>query len=348
MKNIILLSVLFLGACTSVIKDQKSDNEEPAFKVLTMAGEYRPEPTKNLIIKSKEDLIGYWVGWFEPDIPKSKLQEFYSNGEYNLSNKINISIDKIIGDSIYGHSVVANTNQTFAGTIALQTNKYVIDVSEPGNHPYDGVFSFQIMLNDSVVLGYWAANDKNLKINRRKYSLKKEVFAYNASHMLEYGAIDESNTRTLEQDSVSLDDLIAEYGSVAKAVAYYFDDSEIDPDEFDLYVEEMMMQLNSYREQVASTTEKLLEYNASNTILTHTIVENLAKMDIHYMRNSIYARHGYSFKDKNLRNYFDQQDWYIPVHASIQADLTEIEKANIKLLLAYEEHAEEYYDEFGR
>ena len=31
-----------------------------------------------------------------------------------------------------------------------------------------------------------------------------------------------------------------------------------------------------------------------------------------------------------------------------ESDLTEIEKKNIQLLLKYEDHAEEYYDEFGR
>ncbi|MFT5952599.1 MAG: hypothetical protein ACI9AU_001321, partial [Bacteroidia bacterium] len=31
-----------------------------------------------------------------------------------------------------------------------------------------------------------------------------------------------------------------------------------------------------------------------------------------------------------------------------RSDITELEKANIKLLLAYEEHAEEYYDSYGR
>ena len=66
------------------------------------------------------------------------------------------------------------------------------------------------------------------------------------------------------------------------------------------------------------------------------------------LRNSIYARHGYSFRKRQLRAYFDKQDWYIPVHANIKSDLTEIEKKNIQLLLKYEEHAEEYYDEFGR
>ncbi|MFN5849409.1 MAG: YARHG domain-containing protein, partial [Chitinophagales bacterium] len=64
--------------------------------------------------------------------------------------------------------------------------------------------------------------------------------------------------------------------------------------------------------------------------------------------NMIYARHGYSFKNRPLRVFFDAQEWYIPVHTDIKKDLTEIEKKNIQLLLKYEKNAKEYYDYFGR
>jgi len=35
-----------------------------------------------------------------------------------------------------------------------------------------------------------------------------------------------------------------------------------------------------------------------------------SKLDLKIMRNEIYARHGYVFKDTELRNYFEKQSWY--------------------------------------
>jgi hypothetical protein len=88
--------------------------------------------------------------------------------------------------------------------------------------------------------------------------------------------------------------------------------------------------------------------NASSKVLAKEEVENLKKGDLTIIRNSIYARHGYSFKNQPLRVFFDAQSWYIPVHTNITSDFTEIEKQNIELLLRYEKNAAVYYDRFGR
>lgn len=101
-------------------------------------------------------------------------------------------------------------------------------------------------------------------------------------------------------------------------------------------------------QEFAAATNLIYEINASNRLLTKDEVENLKRGDLTIIRNSIYARHGYSFKNRPLRVYFDAQSWYIPVHADIKADFTEIEKENIQLMLRYEENAAEYYDYFGR
>jgi hypothetical protein len=38
----------------------------------------------------------------------------------------------------------------------------------------------------------------------------------------------------------------------------------------------------------------------------------------------------------------------MPVSLNVENELTEIEKKNIDLLKRYENHADKYYDEFGR
>jgi hypothetical protein len=87
---------------------------------------------------------------------------------------------------------------------------------------------------------------------------------------------------------------------------------------------------------------------ASERLLTEDDVANYIKADLRLMRNSIYARHGYSFKMKDMRQEFDQQDWYMPMSTDVRSQLTEIEKKNEALIKRYEKYAAEFYDDFGR
>lgn len=88
--------------------------------------------------------------------------------------------------------------------------------------------------------------------------------------------------------------------------------------------------------------------NASIKLLTAKDVENQPKGTLRIARNAIYARHGYSFKVRDIRNYFDGFDDYYPVTTDVRDKLTDIEKKNEELLKRYEDYATEYYDEFGR
>ena len=93
----------------------------------------------------------------------------------------------------------------------------------------------------------------------------------------------------------------------------------------------------------------IAKLNASTDILSNQDIENLNKGELEILRNMIYARHGYSFKNRKMRYFFDSWiDWYIPVSTDIRAKLTDLEKKNIDLIKRYEQHAERYYDYFGR
>ena len=87
---------------------------------------------------------------------------------------------------------------------------------------------------------------------------------------------------------------------------------------------------------------------ASQRLLTTADVENMTKSELSYMRNEIFARHGYCFQKKEWRSMFEVDDWYVPNTASIKNLLTPIEKKNIALILRYEEYATDYGDEYGR
>jgi len=87
---------------------------------------------------------------------------------------------------------------------------------------------------------------------------------------------------------------------------------------------------------------------ASQRVLKTGDVENLAKDELQFMRNEIFARHGYCFSRKELRQQFENEDWYVPNTVDIKGFLTDIEKKNIALIKRYEKYAEEYGDEYGR
>lgn len=58
---------------------------------------------------------------------------------------------------------------------------------------------------------------------------------------------------------------------------------------------------------------------------------------IRVLKNSIYARHGYIFKDKNLRAYFNSQRWYYGYRSVVPtSSFNAYEKANIQFLGKYD------------
>jgi hypothetical protein len=87
---------------------------------------------------------------------------------------------------------------------------------------------------------------------------------------------------------------------------------------------------------------------ASTRLLKAKDVENMMKEDLEFMRSEIFARHGYCFAKKHLRQQFELEDWYVPDTTDIKGRLTEIEKKNIALIKRYEKYADEYGDEYGR
>ena len=76
---------------------------------------------------------------------------------------------------------------------------------------------------------------------------------------------------------------------------------------------------------------------ASRRLLTATDIEKWSVRHLRIMRNEIFARHGYRFKSKDMREYFMRQKWYKPRYDDVTARLTDVEIANIKMIQHYEE-----------
>lgn len=68
--------------------------------------------------------------------------------------------------------------------------------------------------------------------------------------------------------------------------------------------------------------------------LTEEDIKDKTKHELRIMRNEIYARHGYIFKDPILRDYFMQKSWYKPT--TISVTFNDIEQYNVRFIQQYE------------
>lgn len=319
---ILFFLILLTQSCNNPIKNDEAAVEvEQGTEVPVAPTPETPAPTPAPEIQDEnKEYLGSWVGYFRKDTGEEwdhdnrslVIDEGYI---WNRENKINLSIDKIIGDSIIGHSVVAGNDRPFFGRMGREgiADPMTFTVREPGDDKYDGAFTFWI--EDGALVGKWKAYGK-INIRNRKYQLEKKTFAYDPNVNIERAKQFVDWNKSIEHKEV------VDYG-----------DGEF---------EEWM------QSEYATATESIYDVNASNRLLKKSEVDNLKKGDLTIIRNTIYARHGYSFKNRPLRVFFDAQPWYIPIHTDIRSDFTDIEKENIRLLLKYEKNAAEYYDSFGR
>jgi len=286
--------LLFLFSCGGEQQNtQTAETTEQAPKE-EMVAPTQPSPETPPALD--HDPLGMYVGAFE-------ASKYGAGNAPSYSNLINISINRIEEDKVYGHSVVAGNIRPFEGSVKkVGDTNYMVEAKEPGDDRYDGSFKFSIILGtEPSISGTWAANDTKLAVTERKYNLKKRKYDYNPELNL--------------PESVTYDGLYETWSG----------------------------------DEAETLTSSVTEVNASKKVLKKEDVENLYKADLEFIRNAVYARHGYSFKNRRVRYVFDNHvEWYIPVSTDIRDLLTDVEKENIELIKRYEEHAEEYYDSFGR
>lgn len=73
----------------------------------------------------------------------------------------------------------------------------------------------------------------------------------------------------------------------------------------------------------------------SNTrLIEKSEIQNLSLDELNKAYNEIFARHGHSFNNKELKEYFENQSWYYPVEGKtvILEELNEIERENLDII----------------
>jgi hypothetical protein len=79
-----------------------------------------------------------------------------------------------------------------------------------------------------------------------------------------------------------------------------------------------------------------LMYLFQATPLTDSLLRGLNLYELRILRNEVYARHGRRFETPWLRDYFKNEPWYAPRREFTIAELSENEKANVKVIQAVE------------
>lgn len=260
-----------------------------------------------------KEYYGIYTGEFagmEKMIDESDGTE-YDGGVYK---RISLKINRITKDSVYGQSIVSGNQRPFRGVFNEDSKSFVLD--EPGNDKTDG--RFEVKLSGDSLNGKWNAFNKTaVKSPHKTLKLTKKEFVYNPNFMLDKDSnlVDWSN-----------------------------------PKEFvEKYTDEQTGKTESYttsKNRVAS--EAIFKLNASRQKLAEKDLKNLRKLDLEIIKNSVFARHGYSFKKQTYRDFFEQTDWYIPVSGNVDNDLSPMEKENVALLNRFIKYAEDKYDSFGR
>ncbi|SDE04563.1 YARHG domain-containing protein [Niabella drilacis] len=235
--------------------------------------------------------------------------------DYEDVARINIRLTRITAEGVEGRSVVKGNDRPMKGALTVTGNKYAFVMDEPGSDRHDGRFEFFIM--GDTLKGRWKAyKATEVKNPVKEFTLVKKPFRYNANLMLpeDWEYVDYENGRMQTE-------------------LYTNEDGTVD---------------TSINKVYRAASEEVYKLNGSASELTEKQLKNLKKLDLEIIRNTIFARHGYSFKSKGVRQFFDQVDWYVPVTNNIDGALTGMEQKNVALLQRFEKYAQDNYDSFGR
>lgn len=306
---LLFTSLILLESCDKMIRKTDAKAEDA---LDSMIEQYSYPENDNVTLKkvnSTEDIIGNWVGSF--NVPQSYMNAYiFDDGRqpWHIEDKINISIQHIEENRVDGISIIAGTARPLKGTIQETANGFDIILVEPGREQYDGTYHLFLDSRTSMIRGTWLAY-KDIVLKERNLSLKKRFFSYNPM-------------RSMQRVNMRNDNPLFRY---IKMRSEYFG----------LY------------DAIEGPSQQVYDINPCTRIINSYQAESLSGNDLMLLRNIIFAKHGYAFKKRPLRIYFESQPWYIPVSTNVKNELTYIEKENIKTILRYEKY-NEYQSDYSR
>ncbi|KOS07781.1 hypothetical protein AM493_18280 [Flavobacterium akiainvivens] len=280
---------------------------------------------------NKEDYYGIWMGDLKP------VYDAHNDSLFVPQKKITLKINRIVGDVVYGHSIIDGIQRPLRGKMTNKDGDTVLfTLDEPGTLDNDGRYELELLkgsfMEGQHVLFKESASTTQVKTLR----LSHRQFVYNPNFMLsdEVELVDWDNPKTekVAYDMDESDEASANGDSIPAIVNDTIDDEE--------YIE--------IEEYYRTASDQVFKINGSTTKLKEEDLKNLRKLDLEIIRNSIFARHGLAFKTPTVRSFFEASYWYVPISDDVNKELTALEKQNIVLLKRLEEYAEDHYDSFGR
>lgn len=303
---LLFISLILLGSCDKVIHKNGARAQNALDSMIEQYSYPENDNFTSKRVNNKEDIIGNWVGSF--NVPQLYMNAYiFDDGRqpWHIEDKINISIQHIEENRVDGISIIAGTVRPLKGTIQETENGFEIILVEPGREQYDGTYHLFLDSRTSMIRGTWLAY-KDIVLKERNLSLKKRFFNYNP---------------IIPMERVSIRNDISLFRNIRMRSEY----------------RELYHAIKSHSQQV-------YEINPSISIIDPYEAESLSGNDLMLLRNIIFAKHGYAFKKRPLRIYFESQPWYIPVSTNVKNELTYIEKENIKTILRYEKYNEYHSD----
>ena len=176
----ILFAVLFLCSCGKQNKESASGKSEDNSNNIKPTSAGVNEIKKQEVPDSVKKIYGYYTGGF-------LAVEYDDSSPLTYENKITVSVDSVLGDVLYGHSVVAGNDRPFKGSYVYTNGSYSAQVSEPGDDKFDGTFSFTINPALQTLTGTWTAFKKDIYVTKRQYDLKKNTFKYDKDNNNTFG-----------------------------------------------------------------------------------------------------------------------------------------------------------------
>jgi len=111
--------------------------------------------------------------------------------------KITICIDRIIGETVTGYSIVSGNERAFSGPFKPSDGGFQIIAREPGDRPDDGLFKMIYSKETNDLSGVWTPNNPKI-VGERVFVLPARTYKYDPKA----GEYPQSSARLLAEKDV--------------------------------------------------------------------------------------------------------------------------------------------------